>query len=119
MDMGPTQVGMSPSHAPLGLPPYSIHDGSMSSSQSISSSNSGREVESHEETADTSEGGAAGRERGVGERGGSGVGEGEGEGEGVRNRGSKCMEQRQVNNYRIREKYRWLYLNVTYIHVVS
>ena len=114
MDMGPTQVGMSPSHAPLGLPPYSIHDGSMSSSQSISSSNSGREVESHEETADTSEGGAAGRERGVGggeEWSGRGRGgEEKKEGEGGGSRGSKCMEQRQVNIGRIREKYRWLYL---------
>ena len=27
---------------PMGLPPYSLHEGSMSSSQSVSSSNSGR-----------------------------------------------------------------------------
>ena len=40
---------ISPSAFGLGLPPYAIHDESMSSSQSISSSNSGKHSEEQEE----------------------------------------------------------------------
>ena len=40
--------------------PYAIHDGSMSSSQSISSSNSGREADTLEETEPAPEGAATG-----------------------------------------------------------
>ena len=62
MDMSASQgtPGMSPSHAPFGLPPYAVNDGSMSSSQSISSSNSGRDTETQEEAAEAFEGPAPG-----------------------------------------------------------
>jgi hypothetical protein len=48
----------SPSHVAMGLPPYAIHDGSMSSSQSISSSNSGRDVAEPQEEGETPHDGA-------------------------------------------------------------
>ena len=54
------ESSQSPSHVPMGLPPYAIHDGSMSSSQSISSSNSGRDAETQEEGEAAVEGVAAG-----------------------------------------------------------
>ena len=51
----------SPSHVAMGLPPYSSHDGSMSSSQSISSSNSGRDADTQEEGGEAvSDGASAG-----------------------------------------------------------
>ena len=56
------EVSQSPSHVPMmGLPPYAIHDGSMSSSQSVSSSNSGSEAEVQEDTEPALEGASAGK----------------------------------------------------------
>lgn len=59
-ELGDMEGTQSPSHVPMGLPPYAIHDGSMSSSQSISSSNSGRDGDLADEGDIMSEGSATG-----------------------------------------------------------